>query len=146
MVRSGNRYYRPMQDFFNSKVNDVNDGCWEWPGCIGPKGYGTIRVNYKMWNVHRLAYERRFGPVPKGLELDHLCRHRWCWNPLHLEAVPHQVNVDRGNKNGHYLKSHCSRGHDFSEHGYECTDRQGRTYRRCGVCVWENNQRRKVKV
>ena len=36
------------------------------------------------------------GPVPDSLELDHLCRNRYCVNPSHLEAVSYRVNVLRG--------------------------------------------------
>ena len=36
------------------------------------------------------------GPVPEGLELDHLCRIRHCVNPDHVEPVTCAVNVRRG--------------------------------------------------
>jgi hypothetical protein len=48
--------------------------------------------------AHRLSYEWLVGPVPEGMELDHLCRVRHCVNPSHLEVVTHSVNVIRGNE------------------------------------------------
>ena len=51
---------------------------------------GTIRY------AHIVYYERRFGRVPKGKMLDHLCRVRPCVNPDHLEPVTNQVNSQRG--------------------------------------------------
>ena len=50
----------------------------------------------KLRSAHRTYYERKFGPIPEDLTLDHLCRVRSCVNPDHLEAVPLVVNVDRG--------------------------------------------------
>lgn len=46
--------------------------------------------------AHVVAYELWFGPVPAGLELDHLCRNVACCNPAHLEAVTRSVNIRRG--------------------------------------------------
>lgn len=70
---------------------DKSGDCWEWLASR-TKRYGM----YQGRQAHRVAYEFLKGPVPKGLELDHLCRNRYCVNPDHLEAVPHQVNVQRG--------------------------------------------------
>lgn len=47
--------------------------------------------------THRITYLFYVGPIPDGLELDHLCRVRACCNPDHLEAVTRLVNVRRGN-------------------------------------------------
>lgn len=60
-------------------------GCWLWAGYRNPKGYGP----------HRRAYEALVGPVPDGMQLDHLCRVRHCVNPEHLEPVTAQENVLR---------------------------------------------------
>ena len=45
--------------------------------------------------AHRFAYQYMIGPIPDGLELDHLCRNRPCVNPYHLEPVTRAVNHAR---------------------------------------------------
>jgi len=50
----------------------------------------------KTVRAHRFYYERINGPIPDGLELDHLCRVHSCVNPDHLEPVTHTVNMRRG--------------------------------------------------
>ena len=35
------------------------------------------------------------GPIPEGLELDHLCKNGKCVNPAHLEPVTHAENIRR---------------------------------------------------
>jgi hypothetical protein len=72
--------------------------CWVWQRARDSKGYGTQYVPELKTRQHayRRYYERVRGPVPAGLELDHLCRVRLCVNPWHLEAVPRAVNVRRG--------------------------------------------------
>lgn len=71
--------------------------CWLWRHA-GGVGYGTARVGGRTVNAHRLAYEAFVGPVPEGLELDHLCRVRRCVNPNHLEPVTRSENMRRGSR------------------------------------------------
>lgn len=76
---------------------DKSGECWLWTGTIALNGYGLIyRQGGPLVGAHRLAYEVHVGPIPKGYELDHLCRVRRCVNPAHLEPVTHSENVRRG--------------------------------------------------
>jgi hypothetical protein len=71
-------------------------GCWIWDGTIRPDGYGVKQGGRgERAMAHRWVYERVAGPIPEGLELDHLCRVRSCVNPDHLEPVTHDVNCQR---------------------------------------------------
>ncbi len=87
--------------------------CWEYDGSRTNQGYG------KHWSgalTHRLAYEALVGPIPPGLQIDHLCRNRACYNPSHLEPVTARENILRGHtKAAFYLsRSECSQGHPFT--------------------------------
>ena len=73
-------------------------GCWEWQGSMVENGYGVVSVNGANIKAHRRYYEVLVGPIPPGLDLDHLCRNRACVNPDHLEPVTRSVNLIRGNK------------------------------------------------
>lgn len=76
------------------------DGCWRFTGAIASNGYGRmgVRGQKKTAQAHRQYWEQKHGSVPAGYELDHLCRHRWCVNPGHLEVVTRQENAWRGAK------------------------------------------------
>lgn len=85
--------------FWTMVDKDVDrDGCWTWTGKKGSKGYGLVHVDSasgRQQQAHRAAYELVVGPIPDGLELDHLCRVRVCVNPAHLEPVTRAENMRR---------------------------------------------------
>lgn len=72
-------------------------GCWVYTGPLDRDGYAHAVKGYDAPKrlAHRAVYEHVCGPIPGGLELDHLCRVRNCVNPEHLEAVTHRINVQR---------------------------------------------------
>lgn len=89
----------PKRQDISTKIHpEPNTGCWLWSGAHGKSGYGFYRhpVTRKVGNAHRIVYEMERGPIPEGLDLDHLCRNPACVNPDHLEPVSRSENVNRG--------------------------------------------------
>ena len=70
--------------------------CWIWTGVIARDGYGRIQVFGIHKKPHRLTFEAIHGPIPDGMQLDHLCRSRACMRPDHLEIVTQAENSRRG--------------------------------------------------
>lgn len=86
-----------VEERFWSKVDRSGgpDACWLWTGAP-IDGYGTFTVSTGVSRrAHRVAYELQVGPIPAGLEIDHLCRVKLCVNVKHLEAVTHAENLRR---------------------------------------------------
>lgn len=104
------------------------DACWPWMGARYANGYGQFRVGTRRVSAHRFAYEDGRGPIPDGLEPDHLCGNRACCNPAHLEAVTHAENMRRGSV---AQRTHCERGHAYTP---ENTARAGSGARVCRTC------------
>ena len=101
-----------MARYFWPKVL-VTETCWVWTGGKGRR-YGVWNppkaAGRKMGMAHRYAYEGIVGPIPEGLELDHLCQNPPCVNPSHLEPVTREENMRRVRGR----KTHCPSGHDLN--------------------------------
>lgn len=97
-------------------------GCWIWVAAIDQNGYGRIGFLGKNRQAHRLSYELFIGEIPKGLELDHLCRVRRCVNPKHLEPVTRRENIRRGDRYAmgsfHRKTVACPKGHPYGTDGF----------------------------
>jgi hypothetical protein len=119
----------PITRSFWSLV-EKTDACWLWSGAKEPRGYGYVYQHGKKRRAHRITYELFKGPIPDGLDIDHLCRNTSCVNPEHLEAVSHRVNVLRGQgptaENAKKLT--CIRGHPLTQR------RTIPNARRCNAC------------
>lgn len=100
--------------------------CWVWTaaGSRSGSGYGKFSVRGVRVQAHRFAVERLQGPIPEGMEPDHLCRNPSCvkaiadeCGPAHLELVTHRENMLRGDTNASAVnarKTHCIHGHAFT--------------------------------
>ena len=136
---------------FWSKVNKESgrwwngSQCWLWTaGCVAG-GYGSFSpARGKTVTAHRFLYEQSVGPVPVGLELDHLCRRPGCVRPSHLEPVPGRVNILRGTSFSavNARKTACKNGHQFTPENTALRPEGGRKCRTCKRVVDRESQRR----
>ena len=69
-------------------------GCWLWTGAL-TRDYGSFWLDGNQRPAHRYSYELLRGPIPDGLQMDHLCRVKHCVNPDHLDPVTPATNLRR---------------------------------------------------
>lgn len=117
----------------------VDDGCWVWTGAHTVQGYGTITIKKRHIMAHRFMYELLRGPIPRGLQIDHLCRTPSCVNPGHLEPVTSRENTRRGRAGENYsTRLACAHGHLFDVTNTRLrTRRSGSVTRVCRACERE---------
>lgn len=137
---------RPLLERLLERVTVDSNDCWIFGGNLSPDGYGRLRdESRRTVRAHRAAYTELVGPIPEGLELDHLCRVRSCVNPAHLEPVTGKVNAERGvasrRAEGLIRTSHCTKGHAFTP---ENTYVDPRGARACRICKRANDVRRRA--
>ena len=90
------RRYAITDDLWSVVETDYETSCWIWNGSRKSKwGHCSVSIGGKEFSAHRLLYEERVGPIPEGLELDHLCKNPACVRPDHLEPVIHAENIRR---------------------------------------------------
>lgn len=93
----GHQFRRSTVDYLEEdRGHDTS--CWIWQRCINESAGRPVVMHpasKKLCYAHCLYYEQHVGPVPEGMELDHLCKQRDCIRPDHLEPVTHTVNCRR---------------------------------------------------
>lgn len=117
---------------FWPKVNKT-PACWLWTAGTDAAGYGRFKVDGVAAVAHRYAYELLCGPIPDGLQIDHLCRVRHCVNPAHMEPVTLVENVRRGDSFSaqNAAKTYCANGHPYDEANTYMRPDGGRGCRSC---------------
>jgi hypothetical protein len=110
-------------------------GCLPWMRAT-TNGYGVVQHDGRIRRAHRVVYEFAVGPIPEGLELDHLCRNRRCVNPEHLEPVTGRENILRSESQSakHARQTHCLRGHELTPENVYLRSRGSNVERFCRAC------------
>ena len=75
------------------------DECWEWNAATRG-GYGSIKVDGKVVDAHRIMCEWAFGNLPKGIIACHHCDNKLCVNPLHIYPGTYKQNHADGINRG----------------------------------------------
>jgi HNH endonuclease len=98
-------------------------GCWLWCGATS-EGYGSVWLadEHRTEFAHRLFWQDRYGAIPDGKEIDHVCRVRRCVNPEHLRLATRRQNLTN------------------------TVSRPGSSSRYLGVCWYEQTGRWKAEV
>ena len=116
-----------------SEVRPDLGPCWMWHNGR-ERVYPHLAVDGRWIVAHRLAYELTRGPIPEGLQLDHLCRVPGCVRPLHHEVVTPRENYLRGVSGPavNAAKTHCIHGHPFDAQNTKWV--RGGRRRDCRTC------------
>lgn len=131
-----------LPDRFWAKVSPSPTGCWLWTSSCDSSGYGSFSLDRRTYGAHRLSYLTLRGPIPEGLQIDHLCRVTRCVNPDHLEPV-----TDLENKRRRFaIYTHCRNGHEYTDAN---TYHRPSGRRDCRQCirerVWQYRARARAK-
>lgn len=139
------------EERFWSKVRKTRT-CWIWVGAKS-RSYGHFWLKGRVRKAHVVAWEWENGPVPNGMELDHVsprCKNTLCVRPSHLEPVTHLENVRRGDASlGTGMaainrdKTHCPQGHPYDEANTYRRRRPSGIDRICRACRRLGMQRRR---
>ena len=87
-------------------IDEAIGECWVWTKGLGKNAdYGYIYLGKKENDygklvsvkraVHVVSYMHFVGPIPIDWVVDHMCEHKLCCNPDHLEAIPNLRNLQR---------------------------------------------------
>jgi hypothetical protein len=123
------------KDYIKARISQ-NGPCWEWTRCVDKCGYGIVAIKRRTFLAHRVSYQIFNGPIPEGMTIDHLCRKRKCVNPDHLEPVTLKENILRGNGPCaiNARKTHCNKGHEFTENNIVWGKSGNSITRNCKTC------------
>lgn len=114
-----------------SRISKTGE-CWIYGN---GKRYGSIIIDGKNKRAHRVYYELTVGPIPEGLQLDHLCRNIACVRPDHLEPVTNQENTRRGLSGVlRNPENVCKRGHLLSPDNCYYWQQSSGLQRKCRTC------------
>lgn len=132
---------------FWERVRPDASGCWMWALKPTTNGYCRYRVRGERYMAHRFAYEALVGPIPHGLQLDHVCHsfdatctggptclHKRCVNPAHLEPVTGRENTLRFVDFNR--EARCPKGHPYDVVNIRFTSK-GLRY--CAACIQLRN-------
>ena len=87
----GRRRYSSFEESYQARTEWRGD-CLVWTGSVTGKGYGRFAFGGETRSVHRYAWEKANGPIPPGMQIDHICWNKLCSNVEHLRLASNSQN------------------------------------------------------
>ena len=122
-----------------AKVDASNSDCWNWTASTTTRGYPQFRLDGKVVKAYRTMYEYFVGPIPDGLDVNHICGNRLCMNYRHMELVSRTETLLRAGvpdmtHKRYAAQTHCKRGHEYTEANTQWQKIKGVWCRNCKTC------------
>jgi hypothetical protein len=86
------------------KVSRVGCRKGDRVGSLRGDGYWKLGVMRKEYRVHRVIYEMHHGPIPEGMDIDHIDRNRSNNRIENLRVVTRSQNIENKNTRGCYYQ------------------------------------------
>lgn len=107
----------------NTKITDNN--CWIFLGSRTTEGYGQVRINGKLYLLHRISalfyLGLDFNSDKQALHKPVICKSKGCWNPEHLYIGTASDNTKDqviDNVHNNSSKLFCKRKHELNKVGW----------------------------
>lgn len=131
-----------VSDRFWSKAVKRPDGCWLWNGAKHSTGYGLFWLDGSNRLANRVSYWLTHGVWPNMA--CHTCDVRLCVNPDHIYDGDSTSNIGdmvRRGRHGFGSRSHCSKGHEYTDKNTYIVRSRGFMERQCRTCTREYRAR-----
>jgi len=132
MLKDIERY---VIDYFETKFDKTENGCWLWKQARDKDGYGSFKFKRKVYRAHRFSYMLYKGEIPDGMMVLHKCDIPNCINPEHLFLGTAKDNAQDAAKKGRI----------GNRKGYKISEEQ-KEYRRLAVMWYKHNDETKEKI
>lgn len=86
--------------------SQITTPCLVFTGWKKQSGHGQIGENGKKVKTHRVAFEHKHGPIPKGMCVLHLCDNPACCNPDHMILGTQKENMHDAMLKGRHTNKH----------------------------------------
>lgn len=93
MTKTTRKAYATPEASFAART-ERRGTCLIWTGAVRDSGYGAMWDGARVVRPHRWAYEREHGPIPAGVDIDHICGNRACCETTHLRVATRKQNME----------------------------------------------------